>query len=169
MRMLALVACLFLLAPAASGQDATPIAELAAGYSALNSDGDTLSGWVVSASASVTRFFAVTGEVGSNYFSHTGTYFDRTFSYSHNVLFAGIGPRLVARTSRVAALGQFLVGVENEFDTLFAIQGGGGVTVWITRTMGVQAGVDGRASYYEEERYGSWRIQTAVVVALGAR
>jgi hypothetical protein len=111
----------------------------------------------------------VAGEVGVNYFSETATYVDQTFSYSYNVLFAGVGPRFVARSPRVAAFGQFLVGVENEFETLFAIQGGGGVDVWITRTIGVRAGVDGRASYYDEERYGSWRVQTGVVLALGTR
>jgi hypothetical protein len=169
MRMLTLVTCVFLLAPAAAAQEATPIAEVAAGYSALNSDGDTLSGWMVSASATITRFFGVAGEVGVNYFSETATYFDQTFSYSYNVLFAGVGPRFVARSPRVAAFGQFLVGVENEFETLFAIQGGGGVDVWITRTIEVRAGVDGRASYYDEERYGSWRVQTGVVLPLGTR
>lgn len=169
MRVLTLAFCLFLLVPAAAAQEATPIAEIAGGYSALNSDGDTLSGWVASASASLTRFFGVTGEVGVNYLSETETYFDQTFSYSYHVLFAGVGPRFSARSRRISAFGQFLVGVENQFDTLFAIQGGGGIDVWITRTIGVRAGVDGRASYYEEERYGSWRFQTGVVLALGTR
>jgi hypothetical protein len=169
MRVLTLAFCLFLLTPAAAAQEATPIAEIAGGYSALNDDENTLSGWVASASASITRLFGVTAEVGVNYFSETETHFDQTFSYGYNILFAGIGPRLVARGSRVAAFGQFLVGVQNQHDSVFALQGGGGIDVWITPTVGVRAGVDGRASSDDDYWYGVWRIHTGVVLALGTR
>ena len=116
MRALALAMCLSLAAASVSAQEATPVAEVAAGYSLLNTDGDVWSGWTGAGSVTLTRWFAIAAEVGMNYYSERYVGFDgREYEFRADTLFAGLGPRFVARSPRVAAFGQLLVGVENEF------------------------------------------------------
>jgi hypothetical protein len=179
MRTVAFVTCLLMLAPTvAAGQEATPIAEVSGGYSVLPQDSwnghQWWSGWLISSSVNVTRWFGVAAEVGSNYFTERYSFdaFDGAdyYEFSTDRLFAGIGPRFVARGRRVSGFGHFLVGVENRFTlNLFSVQAGGGVDVWLTPSVGIRGGIDGRGSWYEEEKDGSWRLHTGVVFALGSR
>ena len=171
MRTVALVMYLLTLAPTvAAGQEATPIAEASGGYSVLNDDDSALSGWVAAGSATITRWFGVAVEAGINYYTERFTWQGQEYEYSWDVRFAGVGPRFVARGRRVTGFGQFLVGaLGGDSNTQFAIQAGGGVDLWLARAIGIRAGLDGRGSWYEEEKYGSWRFHTGVVVALGTR
>lgn len=169
-----LALCLFLLAAPAAAQESTPVVEVSGGYSVLPEDSwdgeEWWSGWLASGSVSVTRWFGVAAEVGTNYYSARYSFDGQEFEYSVDRLFAGLGPRFVARGRRVSGFGHVLVGVENRFtENLFAFQAGGGADVWLTRAMGVRAGIDGRASYYDDDTYGTWRLQAGVVLALGSR
>ena len=171
MRTFAFLTCLLILAPTgAVAQEATPIAEVAGGYSVLNDDDNALSGWVAAGSGTITRWFGVAAEAGINYYTGRFTWQGQEYEYSWDVRFAGVGPRFVARGRRVTGFGQLLVGaLGGDGETQFAIQAGGGVDLWLARAIGIRAGIDGRGSWYEEEKYGSWRFHTGVVVALGTR
>lgn len=174
MRTRVLALSLFLLAVPAAAQETTPIAEVSGGYSALPQDSwdgqRWWSGWLASGSVTVTRWFGIAAEVGSNYHTERYSFDGAEYEFSTDKLFAGVGPRFVARGRRVSGFGHFLVGVENRSTlNLFSVQAGGGVDVWLAPSVGIRGGIDGRGSWYEEEKYGSWRFHTGVVVPLGTR
>lgn len=174
MRTLALLLCVLAVVTPATAQETTPLVEVSGGYSALPEDSwdgqRYWSGWLASGSVTVTRWFGVAAEVGTSYYTERFPIEGRDYRFHSDRVFAGVGPRFVARGRRVSGFGQFLVGVENRFkENLFTVQGGGGVDVWLTRAIGIRGGVDGRGGWYDDETYGSWRLHAGAVLALGSR
>jgi hypothetical protein len=170
MRALTVVFLLLLLAQPASAQETTPVVELAAGYSLLQTDDETWSGWMAAGSITIVRWFGVEIEAGKNFFSEEWTFDGQTYTSRSTAAFAGVGPRFVARARRVSSFTHVLFGAEKPHDEyLPSLQVGTGGDFWITRTLGVRGGIDGRVTWYEEDVYGVWRFHTGVVIALGSR
>jgi hypothetical protein len=141
-------------AATASAQENTPAAEVFGGYALLSTDGESLSGWLASGSVTIVRWLGVEAEIGDN----------------DEHLMAAVGPRFTGRGRQATAFAHLLIGTERLYsDYTFSVDFGGGVDVWVTRGIAVRAGVDGRGTWWEEERFGSVRFQAGMVVALGSR
>lgn len=185
MRLRALVAFL-LLGVVAPVSAQTPAFEVSAGYSWLDDDEieEVLGGWVASATGNVNRWLGITGEVGGNYKTLELADILRPFQVvfydaDFGVVSFMAGPRFVTRRSRrLTSFFQLLGGGvrgsmttslgESETLTEFAMQGGVGLDVWITRNVGVQLAADVRR-IFSEEPGNEKRITLGIVVSGGTR
>jgi hypothetical protein len=169
MRALTIVICLFLALPA-SAQETTPVVELAAGYSLLQTNDATWSGWLASGSVSILRGLGIEAEASKNFFSEEFAFEGQTYSSHSSAFFIGTGPRFVARKRRASSFARVLVGAEklsNDYHP--SLQFGTGGDVWITNMLAVRGGIDGRVTWYEDESNGAWRFCVGAVVGLGSR
>ena len=170
MRGLGIVICMLLPALPASAQQATPLVELSGGYSLVQTNAESWSGWLASASVSISRGFGVEVEAGRNYFSEEATFDGETHSSHSTTFFAGVGPRFVARRGRAASFAHVLLGTEKPAtEYLPSLQLGAGGDFMMSSRLGVRGGIDGRITWYEEDTNGVWRFHVGIVIALGSR
>ena len=173
-----LVAALIVLgaATAAAAQD-QPRADIAVSYSTLTDtelDETFKWGWVGAATVHATDWLAIVGEVGGNY--RTFEAFDVELDLSvHN--FMG-GPRFGAPLGRVTPFGQILFGSaraaasalgENESESAFAWQPGGGVDIAMGRGVALRVQGDYRSITSDGETTGQVRFAAGVAFGFGSR
>jgi hypothetical protein len=175
------VFCLILLvAGTASAQPVTPAAELFAGYSVLPANSDdfprgTSHGVQVSASANLTRWFALFGEIAMHVdtASDLGPGFEGRVAETRVTQYL-VGPRFVAREDRVSLFAHGFIGAARgdagEFsgfsDTKAAFGGGVGADVDLTRRLAVRAQFDLLASFADIVE-GNTRFAVGLVARLG--
>lgn len=148
-----------------------PLVEVSAGYvwmQETRSEREFPLGWSFSGGVNLTQWFGIVGEVGGSYWSEDGSYLGGTVALSQKAqvyTFLG-GPRFFHKTGRVVPFAQVLAGVGNRrlqqtelrsegphagmstwspATTSFAIQPGGGVTIYLTEGIGVRAAGDYRS------------------------
>lgn len=170
------------------GSIPVPFAEVSSGYVLMRDtshsrDRDFPSGWYFSGAVNPTQWFGLVGEVGGSYGSEeVSSLTEMTLSSKRQVYTLLAGPRFFRKVGRVVPFGQFLAGVAQQRyeETLslvagaprswsrsvedFAIQGGGGVTVYLTERVGLRVAGDYRcivmgtgeeADYRTQFRFGT--------------
>ena len=172
----AISAVLLLLAHPATAQDA-PKFEFGVGYQYMhdsNSSQDFPRGWVLSAGADVSSWFALIGEVGGS--SKTLASAGSTDLGVSIYTFLG-GPKITASSKApVAPFVQVLFGAAHGTlsvgspssslsvsGTHFAVQPGAGIDFNPSPRFGIRAEVDGRGISGDNDTVGQWRIIGAVV------
>jgi opacity protein-like surface antigen len=161
-------------APAAAQEVGTvpvPLIEVSAGYTFMRDttlEDEYPAGWYLSGGANLNQWFGLFAEATGSYRSEETTYSAAALRLKEKarVYTVMAGPRFFHKQGRIAPFGQVLVGVEHRRleqterwmdgtrgdytwhspdSTTFAIQPGGGVTVYLTETVGVRATLDYRA------------------------
>lgn len=165
-----------------------PLAEVSSGYVLLRDTShgghrDFPSGWYFSGAINPTQWFGLVGEVSGSYGPEEGwSSTEMTLLSKRQVYTLLAGPRFFRKVGRVVPFGQFLAGVAQQRDKQtvhlvagaprslsrsvedFAIQGGGGVTVYLTERVGLRVAGDYRcivmgigedADYHTQFRFGT--------------
>ena len=169
---LATIAVLCLAAPASAQEDHR--FDLSGGYSrGLFVDFDVAQefhGWMASGAGNITPWLGIVGEVGGNYETFSLGEFDVEASF-HSFM---SGARFrVPSNRRVTPFGQLLVGTvrldgsamgRESVETRFALQPGGGVDLWFTRTIGGRVGADYRRLFGNVDDPNGIRFHAGIVV-----
>lgn len=197
-----IAACFIGSAVAASAQEPVGVGEISAGYMFVRDTSGTVpgssqdlsfpAGWYVSGGVTPARWLGFIGEVSGSHrnnmdFTHNG------YGYSTDgqvYAFLG-GPRFFHKGGRLVPFGQVLVGVARTrmtttysgafasgpvatTETDFAIQPGGGLTVYLTEQVGIRVEGDYRSLIHfvsgDENGYKNhFRFVTGIVWEFGGR
>ena len=124
----------------------------ALGYTAVRyTPSDTVAvGWSISISAAITRYFELASEVSGAYTSS-----ENSRKSADSGIFVLNGPRLTLPTEKVTIFGDVLVGIAHDgalrgavtSDNLMIARGGGGLDVWLSKSVAVRFQV-GRVFYF---------------------
>jgi opacity protein-like surface antigen len=192
---LAMGAVLAVASPRAFAQEATgtpqPLVEISGGYSFMHDftiEEDFPAGWYFSTAVNPLDWFGLVGEVtgARKTLAETSIVDLKARGYT----FMG-GPRFFRRFSHVTPYGQFLVGgahgrVEATLapglepvgdmsatvsSTEFALQPGGGVSVYLNNHVGLRLSLDYRRIVFDndEEDNSEFRMLTGIVIGFGSR
>jgi opacity protein-like surface antigen len=172
------------------GTPPIPVVEVTGGYAFLrdtSADETVPRGWLLSGAVNANQWFGVVGEVSGAHKTFDAEPFATTKVSLYTLMG---GPRFFYKQGRVAPYAQFLVGsahartkftgmmgngpqsVFRNSDTRFAVQPGGGVTLYLTDHVGVRGGADYRRIVLFEdgaEDVSEFRVAAGFVFGWGAR
>ena len=196
--LVAIATCAFLggVSPSASAQEGAPTAqpriEISGGYSFLHDltiEENFPAGWYFSTAVNPLDWLGVVGEV-------TGAYKTMEENLALELDVQGYtlmgGPRFFRRFGHITPYGQFLMGAaygrieatplpdlqavlgsssRSESSTEFAIQPGGGISIYMNDHVGVRLSMDYRRIVFneEEEDNSEFRMLTGIVIGFGGR
>lgn len=147
-----------------------PLVEVSMGYAFQRTSTEDRfpGGWYFSGAGNLSQWFAVVGEASGSYRSEESTGGTLALSDKSQIYTFMGGPRFFHKTGRVVPFGQMLFGVAShrlqqtetrsgegfgagthtwsDSSTAFAMQPGGGITVYLTERVGVRAAGDYRVT-----------------------
>lgn len=197
-----IVACIVGSAVPAFAQESVGLGEISAGYMFVRDTSGTVpgsihdlnfpAGWYVSGGVNPTRWLGFIGEVSGSHRNNMDFMYDHDGYSTDAQIYAFLGgPRFFHKGGRLAPFGQVLVGAARTrmnttysgtfvsgpvvtTETDFAIQPGGGLTVYLTDRVGIRAEGDYRSLIHfvagEENVYKNhFRFVTGVVWEFGGR
>jgi opacity protein-like surface antigen len=189
------VGTLLLAPPPAFAQDVgalpIPIAEVSGGYVFMRDtdiDENFPGGWYFSGAVNATRWFGIVGEVSGSYKKLDETFENLTFANRLQLYTFMGGPRFFGQMGRVVPFAQVLAGVAHgrvkvtlppelrgpalmkSSATDFAIQPGGGVTVYLSDRVGLRLAADYRSIFDDEwQSTNEFRALAGFTFGWGAR
>jgi hypothetical protein len=164
-----------------------PALEIGAAWSALwdesfdvdDADGLFEVGWMVSFDANLTRSLGIVGEASGHYGSQPLDVVGTLVDFDYDLLGVHAGPRYTHRGGGVvqpyvqALAGWTRTGFEaagaRVVDDAFSIQPGVGLTVRLSRSVGLGLGADYRLVFGEIENRNEARVHAGLVFAVGKR